>query len=160
MKKSIKTILVATLACCVLASMTGCAASQEPTNTSTPSSVSSQIEETESGEITLESYLNAYPDMMEQLQGSDESVSVEVSGNTIRYTYVFTEDMAADQTILDSVMESMGDSFQSLTDTLADSTGLPIQMDVIYENAGGETIGAYSYVSAEVNDLPAADETE
>lgn len=107
----------------------------------------------------------ANPEILDQLRGTDENVSVEVTGNNIRYTYRLSEDAltgdeTADRNIVDSVMSSVEDTFQTLTDSLADATGLPVQMDIIYENAAGETVGAYSYVSAEVNNLPAADETE
>ena len=152
MKASIKTIIISTLACCVLVSAAGCSAPQEATNisSSASSSVSSQLEEE-----TLETYIAANPEILEQLRGTDENVSVIVSGNNIRYTYRLSEDAltgdeTADRNMVDSVMASVEDTFQTLTDTLAESTGLPIQMDVIYENAEGETIGAYSYVSAEI----------
>lgn len=47
MKSSIKTILISTLACCVLVSATGCSAPQETVNTSSStSSVSSQADYT------------------------------------------------------------------------------------------------------------------
>lgn len=153
MKSSIKTILISTLACCVLVSATGCSAPQETVNTSSStSSVSSQAEE---GEETLEAYVAANPEVLDQLRGTDENVSVIVIDNNIRYTYrlpedALTGDETADRNIVDSVMASVEDTFQTLTDTLAESTGLPIQMDVIYENTEGETIGAYSYVSAEI----------
>ena len=111
----------------------------------------------------MEAYVAANPEILDQLRGTDENVSVIAIDNNIRYTYrlpedALTGDETADRNIVDSVMASVEDTFQTLTDTLAESTGLPIQMDVIYENAEGDTVGAYSYVSAEI-DL-SADEAE
>lgn len=111
-------------------------------------------------EMTLESYLTENPEVLESMEGTESGVSIEVEGNSLTYTYQFEEgvltgDATTDQSILDTVMEGEGiqDTFQQVVDTLSDSTGLPVQMNVVYQNSDGDTVGAYSYVAADADDM-------
>lgn len=96
------------------------------------------------GDETLEDFVNSNTEAKEQIDSlSTNGMTIDISGNTLTYTYAYTQtfepDMAelmGDQ--LEEAMSSMDSTFESVADTLEEESGIDdITVRVVYEDAAG-----------------------
>ena len=96
------------------------------------------------GDETLEDFVNSNTEAKEQIDSlSTNGMTIDISGNTLTYTYAYTQtfepDMAelmGDQ--LEEAMSSMDSTFESVADTLEEESGIEgITVKVVYEDAAG-----------------------
>lgn len=96
------------------------------------------------GDETLEDFVNSNTEAKEQIDSlSTNGMTIDISGNTLTYTYAYSQtfepDMAelmGDQ--LEEAMSSMDSTFESVADTLEEESGIEgITVKVVYEDAAG-----------------------
>lgn len=96
------------------------------------------------GNETLEDFVNSDSEAKEQIDSlSTNGMTIDISGNTLTYTYAYSQtfepDMAelmGDQ--LEEAMSSMDSTFESVADTLEEESGIDdITVRVVYEDAAG-----------------------
>ena len=96
------------------------------------------------GDETLEDFVNSNTEAKEQIDSlSTNGMTIDISGNTLTYTYAYSQtfepDMAelmGDQ--LEEAMSSMDSTFESVADTLEEESGIDdITVRVVYEDAAG-----------------------
>lgn len=98
------------------------------------------------GPANLEEYINSNEELAQEIESySTAGMSIDVSENTLTYTYkytqVFDEATAALMTSsLEDAMSSMDSTFESVRDTLVEETGFSeIVVKIVYTD-GNDTV--------------------
>ena len=98
------------------------------------------------GPANLEEYINSNEELAQEIESySTAGMSIDVSENTLTYTYkytqVFDEATASLMTSsLEDAMSSMDSTFESVRDTLIDETGFSeIVVNIVYTD-GNDTV--------------------
>lgn len=118
----------------------------------------SQIEsgtESDTGEITLETYIDLYgTELEETFSSEDMSVEIDVdpdNENTLVYSFTYVDQMDntdnAATDLLDEMMTASEDTFYAMADQLADQIGSQATIHIRYLNADGSLLGDYLYTS-------------
>ena len=102
---------------------------------------------------TLEDYINSDSEAQEMIDsmGSTSGMSIDVTDNTLTYTYAYdqTFDDATKElmsTELENAMSSMGSTFESLVDTLEEGSEISgITVRVVYTDAEGTELYSAEY---------------
>lgn len=102
---------------------------------------------------TLEDYINSDAEAQEAIDsmGSTSGMSIDVTDNTLTYTYAYdqTFDGATKElmsTELENAMSSMGSTFESLVDTLEEGSEISgITVRVVYTDAEGTELYSAEY---------------
>lgn len=102
------------------------------------------------GPETLEEYINSDEEAKSTIDSlSTSGMTVDVTGNTLTYTYPQTFDAATVELMkseLENAMESMDSSFESIGDTLEEGSGIDdITVRVVYEDAAGTELFSEDY---------------
>ena len=104
------------------------------------------------GPETLEEYINSDEEAKSTIDSlSTSGMTVDVTGNTLTYTYTYpqTFDAATVELMkseLGNAMESMDSSFESIGDTLEEGSGIDdITVRVVYEDAAGTELFSEDY---------------
>lgn len=107
---------------------------------------------------TLEEYVSQDEDLKDQLDSlanSQEGMAVEIKDNQIIYTYTYPQQI--DESVLDdakeqleSAMDSMGSSFESIASSCEEQTGIKgVTVKVSYLNNDGSELVTKEYSAAE-----------
>ena len=125
--KSMVKKLVALLVCCVLVVMT-------MTSCGSPSTLEEYVADNSAAEESIESIASA------------SGMEIEIKENTLTYIYKYTTTYTDEQveymkSAMDSALDNMSSTFESLGTQLEDETGISgIIIKVIYQNGDGSEI--------------------
>ena len=104
------------------------------------------------GPSTLEEFVNSNEEAKSQIDSlSTSGMTVDITDNTLTYTYTYPQtfdDATAGlmATELESAMDSMESTFESIGDTLEEESGIDgITVRVIYEDSAGTELFSEDY---------------
>jgi len=104
------------------------------------------------GPATLEEYVNSNEELVQEIESyTTEGMSIDITGNTLTYTYKYDQTFNSAtaelmSTELEKAMSSMDSTFESVRDTLIEETGFSdIAVKIIYTDGSDAVLYEKEY---------------